>query len=316
LPSVRELFTIEYGQSLSLNKLHSTSPGAGVAFVSRTARNNGIAAWVEEVPGVSALPAGLLTVCLRSRNHALATFLQPHRFYCGYHIYVLQPIDVMSAQEKLWWAECIAENRYRYNFGRQANRSLADLQLPDEVPSWVNELPIPEFKTTQVAAPIKDPRSDSWGHFRIGSLFEVVGGRSVLKRNMRPGPTPYVSAVAVNNGVSAWIDAPADHDAGCITVASNGNGGVGCAFYQPTPFIASADVTILKPSIPLTEAAALFVCTIIYAERYRWNYWRKWTTSRIRDSLIQLPSDSGGSPDWNYADSYIRQFPLAGAVLG
>src|SRR5437016_5121243 len=129
---VRDLFDIDYGQSLSLNKLKQTDSTHGIAFVSRTARNNGISAWVERIKEVEPLPAGLLTVSLRSRNHPLATFVQPRPFYCGYHIYVLQPKKQMSLEEKLWWANCIEANRYRYNFGRQANRSLPDLELPDE----------------------------------------------------------------------------------------------------------------------------------------------------------------------------------------
>ena len=37
---ISDLFEIEYGQSLSLNKLTQTTPNEGIAFVSRTARNN------------------------------------------------------------------------------------------------------------------------------------------------------------------------------------------------------------------------------------------------------------------------------------
>ncbi len=262
---VRELFEVDYGHSLALNRLSETATGAGVAFISRTARNNGIAAWVNEVPGVEPLPAGLLTVCLRSRNHSLATFLQPHRFYCGYHIFVLRPIGDMPVRDKLWWAQCIAANRYRYNFGRQANRSLADLELPDQIPDWVRGVEVPNLVSTQYSAQIQHPTPGGWQEFTIGSLFDVVRGRNVLKRDMNPGETPYASAVAVNNGISAWLDIPPDHEAGAITVASNGNGGVGSAFYQPRAFIASGDVTVLKPKTRLSETSSLFICTLIYA---------------------------------------------------
>ena len=149
MPKVSDLFEIHYGHSLSLNRLELSDPGQGIAFVSRTARNNGVSAWVKPVAGVTPLPPGLLTVCLRSRNYALATFLQPRPFYCGFHVYVLRPRSPMSLQERLWWGCTIEANRFRYNFGRQANRTLADLQLPAVVPNWVDETPLPEFSSAK-----------------------------------------------------------------------------------------------------------------------------------------------------------------------
>jgi hypothetical protein len=260
------------------------------------------------------LAAGLLTVCLRSRNHALATFVQPRPFYSAFHIYVLTPKVSMTLQEKIWWATCIEHNRYRYNFGRQANRTLAQLVLPSEVPEWAKNFPVPEYgnesgKTEVALTP------DSWTPLKIGSLFEVRRGRNILKRSMQAGKTPYVSAVANNNGVAAWLDQAPDHPAGCISVVSNGNGGMGYAFYQPRPFIASGDVTVLRPPRPLTAAEGLFVCTLITAERYRWNFGRKWTTTRVKESYIKLPQAADGSPDWELMRNFISSLRLASAVL-
>lgn len=310
---ISDLFYIDYGHNLALNRLRLTSPGDGVAFVSRTSRNNGVSSWVEEIDGLASLPAGLLTVCLRSRNHALATFIQPRPFYTGYHVYVLKPRTSMTTQEKMWYGKCIEANRYRYNFGRQANRSLAALEVPDRVPEWVYQTPLPNlfYDDAGRSTPVLDVKS--WSDFSLGSLFEVRRGRNVLRREMMPGNTPYVSALSWNNGVSAAIDVEPEHEAGCITVASNGNG-VGCAFYQPEAFVASGDVSILVSQERPSAFAALFVCTIIYNERYRWNYGRKWVTSRLRESVIKLPATSTGDPDWNWMDRYVRSLPLASAV--
>jgi hypothetical protein len=310
---ISDLFEIEYGHSLSLNKLRQTSPDEGIAFVSRTARNNGVSAWVEPMANVVPLPPGLLTVCLRSRNYALATFVQPRPFYCGFHIYVLRPKRKMTLQEKLWWAKCIEANRYRYNFGRQANRSLAELEVPEDVPAWVYEADVPSF-AGGVGTPLTQPlHTDLWQPFTLGGLFELVRGRNVLKRDMRAGRTAYVSASATNNGITGWIDLSADYSGGQITVCSNGS--VGEAFYQPQPFIASGDVTILVPRFEMPPAVGLFICAVIYAEKYRWNYGRKWVTSRMRDSVIKLPVTGSGQPYWGFADKYMRALPLANALF-
>jgi hypothetical protein len=309
---VRDLFDIEYGHSLSLNKLKQTDAAHGVAFVSRTARNNGVSAWVEPIPDVEPLPAGLLTVSLRSRNHPLATFVQTRPFYCGFHLYVLRPKAAMSLEEKLWWGNCIEANRYRYNFGRQANRSLADLVLPNKPAPWVAELVAPVFDSGTATAAGEQPTED-WADYLIGDLFDLHRGHNVLKRNMKAGTTAYVSASALNNGVSGWIDEEPDFSGGQITVCSNGS--VGQSFYQPDPFIASGDVTVLVPKFKMSEAMGLFVCTVISAERYRYNYGRKWVTSRMRQSEIRLPRATNGQPDWPLMEDYIKSLGLASLVL-
>jgi hypothetical protein len=218
----------------------------------------------------------------------------------------------MTLAEKLWWAECIKANRYRYNFGRQANRSLTDLELPARIPDWVSKVDLQANRHQQMQPP-ESLDTSGWRAFRLDDLFRLERGRHVLKRDMRDGPTAYVSATSNNNGISAWINVPPDYPGGLITVSNNGS--VGEAFYQPSPFIASGDVTVLKPQTPLSEAAALFVCSLIYAEKFRWNYGRKWVLGRMRESTIRLPIDPSGRPDWTLAERYIRSLPLSDAVL-
>jgi hypothetical protein len=310
---VSDLFTIDYGQSLSLNKLNQVADGEGIAFVSRTAKNNGISAWVSKIDGIEPLPDGLLTVCLRSRNYALSTFVQPRPFYCGYHIYVLTPRKSMSLRQKLWWAKCIEANRYRYNFGRQANRTLESLTLPDEIPDWVEEVEIPSYSSRSEVATIAALNTERWKPHVLQDIFDLHRGRHVLKRSMRHGSTAYIGASASNNGVTAWIDEEPDYPGGQITLSNNGS--VGEAFYQPYPFIASGDVTVLEPKSQISVGAALFVCTVLYAERFRWNYGRKWAYNRMKGSVIRLPTTDDGLPDWDQCATYMTALPLAEAVL-
>jgi len=311
MPTVSDLFDVEYGHSLSLNALRQTDAATGYAYVSRTARNNGVAAYIERPDGLEPREAGLLTVCLRSRNYTLATFVQPRPFFCGFHIHVLRPKKEMTLQEKLWWAECITANRYRFNFGRQANRTLPSLELPDDVPPWVHTTPIPEFTPPSDTVP-PPLATEAWQPFRMDALFDLMRGRNVLRRDMKPGATAYVSASATSNGISAMIDLDPDYPGGQITVASNGS--VGEAFFQPGPFIASGDVTVLSPKEPITPEAALFICSVVYADKYRWNYGRKWVTTRMRESTIRLPVTVSGDPDWYFMANYMKAMPLAAAL--
>jgi len=52
----------------------------------------------------------------------------------------IRPKTPMTIEELLFYATCIRANKSKYNYGRQANRTLKDLALPSrtEVPNWVS----------------------------------------------------------------------------------------------------------------------------------------------------------------------------------
>jgi hypothetical protein len=221
----------------------------------------------------------------------------------------------MSLSEKFWWAICIRANRYRYNYGRQANRTLADLILPDVIPAWVSAAVVPDLGyAVRPARPNTKVELDitSWQPFRFKDLFELHRGRRILRRDVQPGSTPYIRATAFNNGINSRVDLPPDFPAGLITVSSNGS--VAEAFYQDEPFIASDDIVVLIPKFHMTPAVALFLCSLIYAERYRFNYGRKWFTTRMSSSTLKLPVLESGSPDWQLAEDYMLSLPMSSVI--
>jgi hypothetical protein len=46
----------------------------------------------------------------------------------------------MSVEQKLFFCMCIRANKFRFNYGRQANKTLRELLIPDitEVPHWAD----------------------------------------------------------------------------------------------------------------------------------------------------------------------------------
>ena len=99
-----------------------------------------------------------------------------------------------------------------------------------------------------------------------------------------------------------------------ITVASNGC--VGKSFYQEDDFIATGDVNILKlKNYKLNKYIALFLCTILEKERFKYNYGRKWGLNKIKNSKIKLPVTKDNKPDWDFMENYINQLPYADHLL-
>jgi hypothetical protein len=167
-------------------------------------------------------------------------------------------------------------------------------------------------QTTSVS--LDRPPSD-WPAFRLGDLFDIKKGKRLTKANMTAGQTPFIGAIDDNNGLTAFVGQAPIHEAGTITVNYNGNG-VAEAFYQTEPFWASDDVNVLYPKFKMTPAVALFLCSVIRKEKYRFNYGRKWHKERMEQSEIRLPSDSSNSPDFEYMEKFVKSLPFGVSLDG
>lgn len=212
---VSDIFDIRYGHSLELNALAQTTPEKGVAFVSRKAGDNGISAYVEPIDDIEPGVAGEIT-CALSGNGVLTTCLQETPFYTGYHVAILTPKLVMSKAETLFYCLCIKSNRYRYSYGRQANKTLAELIVPSpkDVPSWVHKVSMDPF--AEADAPLADheiqlPSPAQWKEFSYSSLFDIKKGQRLTKEKMTTGATPFIGAIDSNNGYRQFVSASPNH---------------------------------------------------------------------------------------------------------
>jgi hypothetical protein len=131
---VSELFDVLYGSNLELNAL--VQDPNGVNFVSRTSKNNGVSAKVKLIEGEAMIECPVLSVA--GGGSVLETFLQSEPFYSGRDLYILRPKVPMTNDELLFYCCCIRANRFRYSYGRQANRTLNQLMVPamSAIPLW------------------------------------------------------------------------------------------------------------------------------------------------------------------------------------
>ena len=140
LVRVQNIFEVRYGHSLELNRLQLLSKeSGGIPFVSRKMGDNGIAAYVAPIQGTEPAQAGEFT-CALSGNGVLSTFYQEQPFYTVFHVACLHPLEKISIEELLYYCSCIWQNRFRFSYRRQANRTLKDLLIPDResVPGWIH----------------------------------------------------------------------------------------------------------------------------------------------------------------------------------
>lgn len=123
--TVENLFKVKYGVNLELNK--SIENKNGINFVSRTGENNGVSSKVELMENIEPQKKGLITVA--GGGSVLSTFLQSEAFYSGRDLYTLETKEDLSDETKLFIITIIEKNKYKYNYGRQANKTLPYLIL-------------------------------------------------------------------------------------------------------------------------------------------------------------------------------------------
>ena len=168
----------------------------------------------------------------------------------------------------------------------------------------------------------------NWKWFRYDDIFNICKGFYNKKPEENPnGKVPFIGATESSNGITSLHDietielasktgdkpnAPLEEKifrSNCITVSNNGS--VGFAFYQPREFTCSHDVNPLylnkKWHQELNVYISMFLCTIIEKEQFRWDYGRKWRPKRMPASLIRLPIDNNGEPDWQWMEKYVKE---------
>ncbi len=303
MKTLGELFDIRYGVNLEVVNCEVVESG-GIPFVSRQSVNNGVACYVRELPYEEPNPAGTLSIA--GGGSVLSTFLQNEPYYSGRDIYVATPRQSMSREELLYYCWVIEKNKYRYSYGRQANRTLREIRVPEygEASDTIRAMKVPECVSQSVGEPCKLSDVSAWQPFRYGDLFNVVKGKRLTKEDMVEGPYPFIGATDANNGITAHVaNDEFLHEGNKITVSYNGS--IAEAFYQPVPFVASDDVNVLYPKFPLNQYIAIFLCTLIRQEKYRYNYGRKWHAEKMRESVIRLPARNG-APDWEWMERFVK----------
>lgn len=309
-----EIFDLRYGHSLELNRLTQVEAPAGVNFASRAMGNNGITARVltDVIPG----KPGEITVALGG-NGVLSSFVQPEPFVCGRDVMILTAKDeTMPLERKLWYCACIWENRYRYSYGRQANRTLGSLLVPDEPHAWVETKRVPSHdglqKSVKEALPLSQVKR--WGDFALEDLFELKRGRPINKRDRSPGTTLYVGASAVNNGVTDAINSEPNFGPKFLTVAYDGS--IGETFYHEQSVYVGEKVQALLPKKPINMWVGLYLATIIRFEGWRFNYGYKWNSTRMKKTTVRLPVTPAGEPDWEYMERFMQGLPFSMVLAG
>ena len=305
---IKDLFEIKKPKTLTFTSM--IEDANGINFVSSRATHNGCNGKVKKQEGIIVYPAGAISVPLK--GSVLQASLQTEDFYCANQTAVLIPKTNLTTREKIYYILIIRSHAEKYNYGRQADRTIENLEIPspDEIPSWVYEMEIPTFddiSEAKITEKAKLPPVSEWKSFRYDELFDIkkATGPKISEIKKTEGKIPYVSATAENNGIAHYGDFIPTMKGNCITV-----GHLGDCFYQEKDFSGS-NVTALIPKFELTKERAMFLIALLNANKFKYNYGRVIGITRLKGEQISLPVDENGQPNWQLMEDYINSLPYS-----
>lgn len=270
-------------------------------------KNNGVTGWARPIESKVPAAAGTVSVALTG-NSVLAAFVQESPYYTASHMAVLTPkAPGMTLAEKLWWASCIRANRYRFGFGRKADRTIRDLVLPDAVPSWVGDASVRDDILALASAvpdlPVESAARPGAGTQLVSDLFDVQNGNGLvlvnLKRATAPDGVNFVARSRHNNGAEARVMPPDGEfiwEAGLLTVALGGSSALS-THVQAARFVTAFHVAVLTPRREMSLPEKLWWCCCVEANKYRYGYGRQANRTLAGLSIpVNVPQWAGRMP--------------------
>lgn len=300
---LRDIFNMWYGVNLEV--VNSTVVEKGIPFVSRQSVNNGVVCYVSPIEGVKPNPANTLSIAVS--GSVLSTFYHDYEYYSGRDVYIAEPKEPMAKEEMLYYAYIIELNRYRYNYGRGANRTFKDILVPNrnEIPSYIKEIITPSIKNEVINTKHLIINTENWKWFDLKDLFTKTRGKRLTVPNRIDGKIPLVTAGEAGTGVAAYISNEVDTYHNAITIDM-----FGYSCYREYEFACDDNILVLQNS-HVNRYNGLFIASIINMDRYRCAYGRQYRQKTFDIHKIKLPITSTGEPDWQYMEDYIKSLPYS-----
>lgn len=134
------------------------------------------------------------------------------------------------------------------------------------------------------------------GKISIAKYFDVMlGGKDEIE-DLDEGDIAFVSTSEFMNGITAWRTPNQTFPFPSITTATDGS--VCSSFVQEFPYYAFYKVAILQPKVTVPVDSLYYISYLLYREKWRYVYARKFGKTRINKTMIIAPVTKEGEPDW------------------
>ena len=147
-----------------------------------------------------------------------------------------------------------------------------------------------------------------WKEFKIMEVFEVSGTITTHPSQLKPnGKTPRITCASTNNALDdTYANSPTEKGK-VLTIDS---ATVDYVSYQENDFIATDHVEKIwiKNNKAMNRYIGLFLKQCIdNAVLLKYGYGYKFSQTRIKKQIVNLPIDSKGEPHWEFMENFMRE---------
>lgn len=219
---------------------------------------------------------------------------------------VLIPKREMSLEEKLFYANCITSNRFKYSYGRKPKgQRLAELKLPCMINTDFATIDFLQVKSKMLekldleALKIKVKRGENKkiGMVPLSSLFELRNGiaSSEVTRISYQKDDNWIPYIRPSYRQSTSIDAYVNRNMfgksdiypkGTLYVSTDGQGSHTFSYVSVCDFVPNSNVTVLLPKREMTLKEKLFYAMCITHNRFKFSYGRKPKGQKLAEILL------------------------------
>ncbi len=349
---LHRLFDIRMGNKFDKNKLDEDTPE--VNLVSRVSYNNGVDVKVGYVDGVNPFPAGYVTVALGG-SYLGSCFVQEEPFYTAQNVAVMKPRVLEMAYAVCTFISGLvryeSKTKY-YAFGRELNTHIKtdfDVKLPikrngdgspvfdisckwsDEgyIPDWqfmedyIKSLHYKPLTTKNKAGQVPELKVAEWKEFLFGDLIsniykaKAINKDELSESSEKSDSIRYITRTGENNGcemlaVRSEVPENLIEEGNAISIGDT----TATCFYQDEEFITGDHMVVVRADSWLNKYTGLFIVAMLQGEQYKYSYGRAYLMDRIKDTVLKLPADADGNPDWQFMEEYIKALPYGDRLEG
>ncbi len=302
---VKDLFHVVYGVNLDLNQLEEVEPDniKAIRYVGRSDKNNGVTAFVLKNDAHTPNPA--MTISVAGGGSVMSSFLQEDEYYSGRDLFYLEPKSEMTKDELLFYCTVLRMNKFKFSYGRQANKSLKNL----EIPKYDDFLNFHESAEVKNLANIGDigllmrkvlhKNKFNQNFKRLDEIFYIVNGLSSNNIVVQPtqevdGLIPYVrpskwqstsyAGYVARDAVSEDKIFPKE----TLYISTDGAGSHTYSYVAVEEFVPNSNVSVLIPKNAMDLETKLAYATYITANRFKFSYGRKPKGDRLAELLLPV----------------------------
>lgn len=334
-----DIFDIDMGNKMDRGKMYD----GDIAFVGRTANNNGINARVSNVVNhekygtVEPYKKSCITLALGGSIGSC--FIQEEPFYTSQNVAVLIPKTEQSEYALRFITSVITYSvlygKYEA-FTEELNKHIKTdfvVSLPataDGKPDYaymesymkqIMEESEKRLENLKKADDTKHPIDVSgWGEFRFGDLFDKLTlkcrkvdfnkATDCSEVQTEEFSLPLTNAKHFNNGIQ-FYGRPDEWDSAEMTIdiVSNGAIATGDVYAQPQRTGVLWDSYLVKCKYDIASELVLqyMACVIQRCIKQYFSWDDKCTWDKVKGQFIKLPVTTAGEPNWQYMEDYMKQ---------